>query len=105
LLDENGTGWILLRAGEWASILSPPTIPPDTEGATYNAYVYYNNSSHGWLFAQPLYTTIGAKPVPVSFFGLFDYTYADVAGGLSLVLIAILVAASLLRLRRTREKQ
>jgi hypothetical protein len=52
-----------------------------------------------------LYTTIGAKPVPASFFGLFDYTYADVAGGLLLVLIAILVAASLLRLRRTREKQ
>jgi hypothetical protein len=105
LRDEDSYGWILLRAGEWASILSPPTIPPDTEGATYNAYVYYNNSSHGWLFAQPLYTTIGAKPVPASFFGLFDYTYADVAGGLLLVLIAILVAASLLRLRRTREKQ
>ncbi|MGZ8875768.1 MAG: hypothetical protein ACXW1F_04670, partial [Halobacteriota archaeon] len=68
------------------------------------AYVYYNNSSHGWLFAQPLYTTIGAKPVPASFFGLFDYTYTDVVGGLLLGLIVTLVAAFLLRLKRTREK-
>jgi hypothetical protein len=102
--DEDGYGWILLRAGEWTSIRSPPTIPPDTVGATYNAYIYYNNSSRGWLFAQPLYTTIGAKPVPASFFGLFDYTYADVVGGLLLVLIVAFVAAFLLRQKRTREK-
>ena len=104
LLDENGTGWILLRTGEWASILSPPTVPSDTEAASYNAYVYYNNSSHGWLFAQPLYTTVGAKPVPASFFGLFDYTYAEVTEGLLVILAAILVVALLLRLRRIRQK-
>jgi hypothetical protein len=104
LLDENGTGWILLRTGEWASILSPPTVPSDTEAASYNAYVYYNNSSHGWLFAQPLYTTVGAKPVPASFFGLFDYTYAEVTEGLLVILAAILVVAFLVRLRRMRQK-
>ncbi len=104
LLDENGTGWILLRTGEWASVLSQPTVPSDTEAASYNAYVYYNNSSHGWLFAQPLYTTVGAKPVPASFFGLFDYTYAEVAEGLLVILAAILVVAFLLRLRRMRQK-
>jgi hypothetical protein len=104
LRDADGNGWIHLRAGEWASVLSPPTVPPDTEGATYDAYVYYNNSSHGLLFAQPLYTTVGAKPVPASFFGLFEYNYADVALGLLVVLAAILVVAFLLRLRRTRQK-
>ncbi|MDD1725471.1 MAG: hypothetical protein LUQ34_01130 [Euryarchaeota archaeon] len=104
LRDEKGNGWILLRTGEWASVLSPPTVPPDTEAATYNAYVYYSNSSHGWLYAQPLYTTVGAKPVPASFFGLFDYTHAQVTVGLLVILAAILVVAFLLRLRRMRQK-
>jgi len=100
LRTDDDYGWVLLRPGEWASVLSPPTVPPDTKGATYNAYIYYNNSSHGWLFSQPLFTTLGAKPVPASFFGLFDYTYADVVGGLLVVLAVILVVAFMLRVRR-----
>jgi hypothetical protein len=104
VLQTDGYGWTLLRAGELTSILSPPTVPPDTEGATYNVYVYYNNSSNGWLYAQPLYTTVAAKPVPISFFGLFDYNYADLVALLLVVLIIILIIAFLPRLRQMRQK-
>jgi hypothetical protein len=104
VLQTDGYSWTLLRAGELKSIVSPPTVPPDTEGAAYNVYVYYNNSSNGWLYAQPLYATVAAKPVPLSFFGLFDYNYADLVAVLLVVLIIILIIAFLPRLRQMRQK-
>ncbi len=44
----------------------------------------YNNSSHEWLYNQSLYTTVAAKPVPPSFFGLFDYNYTALVRDLSI---------------------
>ena len=104
VVQNDGYGWIHLGAGESVSVLSPPTIPADTKGAAYNVYVYYNNSSRGWLYSQPLYTTVGAKPIPTNFFGLFDYSNTDIALLLLLVLAVVLTIALVPRLRRKRQK-
>jgi hypothetical protein len=66
--------------------------------------VYYNNSSRGWLYSQPLYTAVGAKPIPTNFFGLFDYSNTDVALLLLLVLVVFLTIGLVPRLRRMRQK-
>jgi hypothetical protein len=102
--QNDGYGWIHLGAGEQISVLSPPTVPTDTKGAAYNVYVYYDNSSRGWLYSQPLYTAVGAKPIPTNFFGLFDYSNTDVALLLLLVLVVFLTIAFVPRLRRMRQK-
>jgi hypothetical protein len=102
--QNDGYGWIHLGAGEGASVLSPPTIPTDTKGAAYNVYVYYNNSSRGWLYSQPLYTTVGAKPIPANFFGLFDYSNTDVVLLLLLALVIFFTIVLVPRLRRMRQK-
>ena len=102
--QNDGYGWVRLGAGEQISVLSPPTVPTDTKGAAYNVYVYYNNSSRGWLYTQPLYTAVGAKPIPTNFLGLFDYSNADVAVLLLLVLIVLVMIAVVPRLRRMRQK-
>jgi hypothetical protein len=104
VVQNDGYGWIRLGAGESVSVLSPPTVPADTKGAAYNVYVYYNNSSRGWLYSQPLYTTVGAKPIPTNFFGLFDYSNTDIALLLLLVLAVVLTIALVPRLRRKRQK-
>jgi hypothetical protein len=102
--QSDGYGWARLGANESISILSPPAVPADTKGATYNAYVYYNNSSRGWLYDEAPYTAVGAKPVPASFFGLFDYTSADLARLALLVIAASVAIALVLRLRWMRQK-
>jgi hypothetical protein len=104
VVQSDGYGWTRLGAGESMSVLSPPTVPADTKGAAYNVYVYYNNSSRGWLYSQPLYTTVGAKPIPTNFFGLFDYSNTDIALLLLLVLVVFLAIALVPRLRRMRQK-
>jgi hypothetical protein len=102
--QNDGYGWVRLGAGEQISVLSPPTVPTNTTGAAYNVYVYYNNSSHGWLYSAPLYTAVGAKPIPTNFFGLFDYSNTDVAV-LSLLVVVVLVTIALVpRLGRMRQK-
>ncbi len=105
--QSDSYNWTHLGAGEEISVLSPPTVPADTKGAAYNVYIYYNNSSHGWLYDQPLYTTVGAKPVPANFLDfleLFDYSRTDLALLLLLVLAVPFAVALLLRLRRMRQK-
>jgi hypothetical protein len=97
-------GWASLGANESISILSPPAVPADTKGAAYNVYVYYNNSSRGWLYDEPPYTTVGAKSVPASFFGLFDYTSADLARLALLVIVAAAVIVLVLRQRQMRQQ-
>lgn len=103
-LQKDGYGWAYIGAGESISILSPPTIPAGTKGAAYNVYVDDNNSSGEWLYSQPLYTTVGAKPIPMNFFGLFDYSYTDVAVLVLLVLVVSVTVALVPRLRRMRQK-
>ena len=100
VVQNDGFGWTRLGAGESISILSPPTVPADAKGAAYNVYVSYNNSSSGWLYGQPLYTTIGAKPIPTNFLGLFDYSNTDIALLLLLVLAVFLTIALVPRLRQ-----
>jgi hypothetical protein len=102
--QSDGYSWFHLGAGEEISVVSPPTVPADTKGAAYNVYVYYNNSSSGWLYDQPLYTTVGAKPIPANFLGLFDYSNTDLALLLLLALVVSLTVALLPRLRRMRQK-
>ncbi len=102
--QNDGYGWVRLGAGEQISVLSPPTVPTNTTGAAYNVYVYYNDSSHGWLYGAPLYTAVGAKPIPTNFFGLFDYSNTDVAVLLLLVLVVLVTIALVPRLGRMRQK-
>ncbi|MGZ4869637.1 MAG: hypothetical protein ACXV2F_04665 [Halobacteriota archaeon] len=102
--QSDGYSWTRLGGDESISVLSPPTVPADTKGAAYNVYVYYNNSSRGGLYGAPLYTTIGAKPIPANFFGLFDYSNADVELLLLLVLVVFLTIALVPRLKRMRQK-
>jgi len=102
--QNDGYGWVHLDAGEQISVQSPPTVPADTTGAAYNVYVYYNNTSHGWLYNAPLYSTVGAKPIPTNFLGLFDYSNTDVAVLLLLVLVVFLTIALVPRLGRMRRK-
>jgi hypothetical protein len=102
--QNDGYGWIRLGAGEEISVLSPPTVPTHTNGAAYNVYVYYNNSSRGWLYSPPLYTAVGAKPIPTNFFGLFDYSNTDVELLLLLVLVVFFSIVLVPRLRRRRQK-
>jgi hypothetical protein len=102
--QNDGYGWVRLGAGEEISILSPPTVPTNTTGAAYNVYVSYNNTSRGWLYSAPLYTAVGAKPIPTNFFGLFDYSNTDVVLLLLLVLVVFLTIALVPRLRRKRQK-
>ena len=104
VIQDNDYAWIRLGAGESISILSPPTVPAGTKGAAYNVYVYYNNSSSGWLYSQPLYTTIGTKPLPASFFGLFDYSNADLAPLALLVVIVLVTIAIVPRVGRRHQK-
>jgi hypothetical protein len=104
VVQNDGYGWTRLGAGESISVLSPPAVPADAKGAAYNVYVSYNNSSSGWLYSQPLYTTIGAKPIPTNFLGLFDYSNTDIALLLLLVLAVVLTIALVPRLRRMRQK-
>jgi len=102
--QNDGYGWVHLGAGEEISILSPPAVPTNTTGAAYNVYVSYTNTSRGWLYSAPLYTAIGAKPIPTNFFGLFDYSNTDVVLLLMLVLVVFLTIALVPRLRRKRHK-
>jgi hypothetical protein len=102
--QSNGSGWALLGANESISILSPPSVPADTKGAAYNVYVYYNNSSRSWLYDEAPYTTVGAKPVPESFFGLFDYYSVDLGRLAMFVIIASVAIVLVLRLRQMRQK-
>ncbi|HYA33661.1 MAG TPA: hypothetical protein VEG65_06690 [Candidatus Bathyarchaeia archaeon] len=97
-------GWVHLGAGQEISVLSPPTLPADIQGAAYNAYVYYNNSSRGWLYDTPLYTTVGAKPIPSNFLGLFDYSNTDVALLLALASAVALTIVLVPMFRRIRQR-
>jgi hypothetical protein len=84
--------------------VSQPTVPAGASGAAYNLYVYYDNASHGWLYNQPLYTAVGAKPIPSNFLGLFDYSNADVVLLLLVVLVPLLMIVLVPLFRRKRQK-
>jgi len=102
--QRDGYGWARIPAGGEMTIVSPSTVPANATGAAYNAYVYYNNSSQGWLYSNALYTTIGCKPIPTNFLGLFNYSNADIALFLLLGLIALLAIALGPRLARRHQK-
>jgi hypothetical protein len=104
LVQEGGYSGIHLGAGESVSILSPPSVPAGTQGVAYNVYVSYNNSSSGWLYSQPLYTTVGAKPLPATFFGIFDYNNTDLALLGLLAAVVLVTIAIVSQLRRMRQK-
>jgi hypothetical protein len=104
LVQEGGYNGIHLGAGESVSILSPPSVPVGTQGVAYNVYVSYNNSSSGWLYSQPLYTTVGAKPLPATFFGILDYNNTDLALLGLLAAVVLVTIAIVSQLRRMRQK-
>ncbi|MDD1720915.1 MAG: hypothetical protein LUP95_02910, partial [Euryarchaeota archaeon] len=99
----SGYGWAHLGAGQGASILSPATVPPDTKGAGYNAYVYYNNSTRGWIYGKELYTTVGCKNVETNFWGLFTNAYVQTALVVLLIVALTLLAVLVPRFRQRRE--
>ena len=98
--QSSGYGWAHLSAGEGVSIISPATVPADTKGAGYNAYVYYNNSTRGWIYSKDLYTTVGCKNLGTGFWGLFSSVNAQIALTVLLVGALTLVAVLVQRFRQ-----
>lgn len=102
--QDSGYGWARLGAGQGVSIMSPATVPADTRGAGYNAYVYYNNSSRGWVYSNELYTTVGCKNVETGFWGLLTNYYVQIALIVLLIGALVLLAVFVPRFRQRQGK-
>jgi subtilisin family serine protease len=47
-----GYGWFYAQAGHTYRVFSGPIVPSDAKWAVYNAQLYYNGTSQGWLYTS-----------------------------------------------------